>query len=55
MASKVTELTRLGAGTPKCGPDCRVCHDDTTRTDRVSADNLWRWSLRNPGKTALKY
>lgn len=53
MSTKVTELPRV-MQVPPCGPDCRVCHADSTRPTKVSADRLWRWSLANPGKRALR-
>lgn len=54
MASKVTELTRLGVGTKPCDSTCRVCFRDSTRYEKVSADRLWHWSLANPGKNPFK-
>ena len=51
VGNKVKELPKVLA-VPPCGPDCRVCHGD--RSDRVSADRLWHWSLAHPGLRPLK-
>lgn len=51
MATKTKELPKM-MEMKTHDSTCRVCHG--TPKDKVSANQAWAWSLRNPGKRALK-
>lgn len=51
--AKVSELPKV-LDVPPCGAECRVCHPDTSRPGKVSADRLWRWALAHPSMRALR-